>query len=377
MKICIVSNTHPTNDVRLYYKLAMSLAKQNEVYLITTNGIVNDTSNPYQMVVDVSSRHLAIWHLGKKVKELKPEIIICVEPLTLLIAWVLKKKLKFRVIFDVHEFFAISFSERFPRFFRLPAYLFYQLSLKQLMKIADAVFVVNQEMRNQLLGRNKRIPSLVLPNYPVKNVWDYECNIPGSLEQLCQMNFDLIYIGGLTEDRGIYKILKVVSLLKRDFPFLKVLILGKFFKIDTENRFNQSINDYNLNAIIYYQSWIPAEKIGLLLKRCRFGLWIFNPKNRRLRLSTPLKVLEYLSAGLPVITIKTPLMKALVEKNGVGICSAYQSKAIADASAKMLRLNDKEYKAMSNKCLELAENKFNWETMEPELFQVINGLGKK
>ena len=86
MKICIVSNTHPTNDVRLYYKLAMSLAKQHEVYLITTNGIVNDTSNPYQMVVDVSSRHLAIWHLGKKVKELKPEIIICVEPLTLLIA---------------------------------------------------------------------------------------------------------------------------------------------------------------------------------------------------------------------------------------------------------------------------------------------------
>jgi len=377
MKICIVSNTHPTNDVRLYYKLAMSLAKQNEVYLITTNGIVNDTSNPYQMVVDVSSRHLAIWHLGKKVKELKPEIIICVEPLTLLIAWVLKKKLKFRVIFDVHEFFAISFSERFPRFFRLPAYLFYQLSLKQLMKIADAVFVVNQEMRNQLLGRNKRIPSLVLPNYPVKNVWDYECNIPGSLEQICEMNFDFIYIGGLTEDRGVFKILKMVSILKQDFPFLKVLIVGKFFKKEVEQRFNQSINDYNLNALIYYQSWIPAEKIGLLLKRSKFGLWIFNPKNKRLQLSTPLKVLEYLAAGLPVLTIKTPIMKALIEKNGLGICSAYQSKALADACAKLLNLKQSEYQAMSDKCIKLTENKFNWEALEPELFKIINGLNSK
>ncbi|MGB3938258.1 MAG: glycosyltransferase [Candidatus Cloacimonas acidaminovorans] len=377
MKICIVSNSHPTNDVRLYYKLAMSLAKQNEVYLITTNGIVNNTHNPYQIVVDASSRRLAIWLLGKKVKELKPEIIICVEPLTLLIAWILKKKLKFKVVFDVHEFFALSFSERFPRVLRFPAYLFYQLFLKQLMKIADAVFTVNQEICNQLLGRNKRKPYLVLPNYPVKNVWDYECNIPGSLEQLCQMKFDFIYIGGLTEDRGIFKILKVVSLLKHDFPFLKVLILGKFFKTETEKRFNQSINDYNLNAIIYYQSWIPAEKIGLLLKRCRFGLWFFNPKNRRLRLSTPLKVLEYLSAGLPVITIKTPLMKALIEKNGVGICSAYQSNALADACAKMLKLSDDEYNAMSKKCLELSENKYNWETMEPELFKVINGLSKK
>ncbi len=132
-----------------------------------------------------------------------------------------------------------------------------------------------------------------------------------------------------------------------------------------------------MNAIIYYQSWIPAEKIGLLLKRCRFGLWFFNPKNRRLRLSTPLKVLEYLSAGLPVITIKTPLMKALIEKNGVGICSAYQSNALADACAKMLKLSDDEYNAMSKKCLELSENKYNWETMEPELFTVINGLSKK
>ncbi|HPN26630.1 MAG TPA: hypothetical protein PLD28_01910, partial [Candidatus Cloacimonas sp.] len=93
MKICIVTNTHPTNDVRLYYKLAMSLAKENEVYLITTNGVINNKLNPYQMVVDASSRWAAIWQLGKKVRDLKPDILICVEPLTLLIAWVLKHKL--------------------------------------------------------------------------------------------------------------------------------------------------------------------------------------------------------------------------------------------------------------------------------------------
>ena len=377
MKICIVSNTHSTSDVRLYYKLAISLAKQHEVYLITSNGTVNRAINPYQMVVDASSRWFAIWQLGKKVVEIKPDIIICVEPLTLLIAWVLKNKLHLKVIFDVHEFFAIAFSERFPRFLRFPTYLLYQVSLKQLLKIADVVFTVNSEMEKQMLSGNKRIISLVLPNYPVKNVWDYECNIPGSLEQLCQMNFDFIYIGGLTEDRGIFKILKTVSVLKQEFPLLKVLILGKFFKKEVENKFHQRINDYNLNAIIYYQSWIPAEKIGLLLKRCKFGLWVFNPKNKRLQLSTPLKVLEYLAAGLPVVTIKTPIMKELIEKNGLGICSAYQSKALADACAKLLNLKKNEYQTISKKCIELTENKFNWEALEPELFKLINGLKHK
>lgn len=77
MKICIVSNTHPTNDGCLYYKLAMSLAKQNEVYLITTNGIVNDTSNPYQILQLMFFPSFSDLAFRQKVKELKPDIIIC------------------------------------------------------------------------------------------------------------------------------------------------------------------------------------------------------------------------------------------------------------------------------------------------------------
>ncbi|MBP7310266.1 MAG: glycosyltransferase [Candidatus Cloacimonetes bacterium] len=372
MKICIISNAHPASDVRLYYKLAISLAKQHQVWLITATGLPNSEHNPYQIVVEPDSPRPALKHIQNEALKLKPDLVICVEPLTLLIARVLKRKLNCRVIFDVHEFYADAYAERFPFFLRPLAKLAYLAGLKYLQRIADGVFSVNQDILNQLLGADKAQRGTVLPNYPVKNVWDYACDTPGALAQLCEMRFDLIYAGGLTAQRGIFKIMKVATLLKHYFPELKILILGKFFDPKVEAEFNRSINDYNLNTVIYYQQWIPAEKIGLLLKRCRYGLWLFNPHSRRFRLSIPLKVLEYLSAGLPVITIKTPQMKALIEYNKLGVLTSYHARNIAATISKMLRLDETEYQAMSKRCLDVSATRFNWEALEPQIFAAIS-----
>ncbi len=377
MKICIISNAHPTNDVRLYYKLAMSFAKQHEVFLISTGGVVNTAHNPYQLVVDSDSPWNALGHLQRKVMELKPEILVCVEPLTLLVGMRLKKQMKLKLIFDVHEFYPDAFGERFPWLLRYPAKLAYLLALKYLQRSADALFAVNGEILKQLIGKDSTKRGTVLPNYPVKHVWDYACDTPGLLSQICEMNFDLIYIGGLTKNRGLFKILKLATLLKAEFPHLKILILGRFFNPSLEKAFHDSLNDYNLNAVIYYQEWIPSEKIGLLLRRSRFGLWLFNPTNRRFKLSTPLKVLEYMAAGLPTITVKTPMMKALVEYNGLGVCSSYKAKSLAEATAKLLRMPAEEYAAMSKRCLEITENRFNWEALEPQMFGVLEKLHKR
>jgi len=372
MRICILSNAHPSNDVRLYYKLGMSLAKRHEVWLITATGQPNDRTNPYQVVVEPDTPRLALKHIYHEALRIKPDLVICVEPLTLFTGKALKRKLKCKVIFDVHEFYADAFGERFPFFLRLPAKLAYLAILKHLQKSADAVIAVSSEVLTQLLGKDPAKRGTALPNYPVKNVWDYACDTPGALSQICEMHFDLIYVGGLTVARGIFKILKIATLLKEEFPQLKILILGKFFDAQVESEFNRSINDYNLNTVIYYQPWIPSEKIGLLLKRARFGLWLFNPHNRRFRLSTPLKVLEYLAAGLPVITVKTPLMKALIEHNKLGVLCPYQARQIANLTAKMLRLSESEYQDMSKRCLDMAESRFNWEALEPQLFAAID-----
>jgi len=88
----------------------------------------------------------------------------------------------------------------------------------------------------------------------------------------------------------------------------------------------------------------------------------------------PLKVMEYLAAGLPVVTTKTPLMSALIEKNGLGACAAYRSVDIATAIKKLLALKEEDYQKLSRHCLEQAEQRFNWEALEPELLAAVTAL---
>ncbi len=376
MKIVIITNSHPTNDIRLYHKMACSLAKIGEVWIIGTLGVTNSTANPYQIVVSAETKWSALYRIYRSARKIKPDVVVCVEPFTMLIGIRLKRALQAKLIFDVHEFFADAFAERFNRVLRYPMFLFYLAAERWLYKHADLATGVNEMILRQLSPQDKGAKTLVLPNYPVKNVWDYNPEIPHNIHSICDLNFDLIYIGGLTPDRGIFKMLKCCVLIKRDIPWLKVLFVGKFFSSALEQRFYDTINEYHLNSIIYYQSWLPPEKIGVLLKCAKLGLWIFNPANRRMYNAMPLKVLEYLSAGLPVVTIKSPIMNALIKTQHLGICAQYDSQALATAIISLLRLSPQEYQDMSARCIQIVEEKYNWESLEPSLLEAVKHLVK-
>ncbi|PKN80017.1 MAG: hypothetical protein CVU48_03720 [Candidatus Cloacimonetes bacterium HGW-Cloacimonetes-1] len=374
VKICIVSNSHPTNDVRLYYKIAKSLAKIGEVYLISTAGLTNKDQNPRQCVVSSESKWVALYQLYLKASKIRPDVVICVEPLTLFVGFALRRFQRTKIVFDVHEFFADAYAERFTPVLRYLAYRSYLSAERWLARRVDYVFGVNHLILKQLTGSKPWSNAHVLPNYPVKNVWDYNCEIPHSIHPICEMEFDLIYIGGLTVDRGIFVILESIALLRKVHPYVKVLIVGRFHNEDVEKTFYAKINTLNLNSVLYYQAWLPAEKIGVLLKRAKLGLWIFNPANKRMANALPLKVLEYLSAGLPLITIKTEIMNALIKANHLGICTDYQPQKLATAIASLLELSEPDYDVMSRACSHIVEEKYNWEAMEPELLRIIQTL---
>jgi glycosyltransferase involved in cell wall biosynthesis len=377
MKICIVTNSHHTTDVRMYYKIARSLAKLGEVYLISTSGVRNEAENPYQLIADAESSWFALFLLYQKAKKIKPDIVICVEPLTLFIGFALRRRFKTKVVFDVHEFFADAFAEKTKPPFSWYLKGMYLLFERWLQHRTDATIGVGDEILDQLVKGKKRSEAVTIPNYPVKNVWDYTCDMPRDLSHLCEMEFDLVYAGGLTRDRGVFKMLKAAYLLKQEFPHLRVLVVGKFFDPALEKEFLDRINALNLTAIVYYQKWLPAEKIGLLLKRSKVGLWLFNPQNTRMRKAVPLKVLEYFAAGLPVVSINTPLMNDLIEKNKVGFCCEYHSEAICKTVGTLLRLNAEDYDKMSKHAEELIEKKYNWEAVEPKLLDLMRRLASR
>lgn len=371
MKICILTNAHPSKDVRLYYKIAHTLAKIAQVYLLCPSGIQQKSVNPYQIVVRGENSWSTLRHLYDAALKIKPEMVICVEPLTVAVGILLKKRLKCALLVDIHEFYSQAFGERFHFPFSYIMRAMYRLGENYLNSFTDAAIGVSAEVLATALPFKYGKPTLVLPNYPVRSVWDYDCDVPAELEVICNTSFDLIYIGGLTRGRGIFHILQMVALLRKRYPSLKVLIVGRFHSPEDESEFNAKVISLNLQSIIYYQEWIPAEKIGILLKRCRVGLWTFDPRNRRMKRALPLKVLEYLAAGLPVLSSKSTLMRELIEKNKVGIVCDYNPSSMAKAARKLLELPEAEYQAMQERALQLIDSRYNWEILEDSLVELI------
>jgi glycosyltransferase involved in cell wall biosynthesis len=70
-------------------------------------------------------------------------------------------------------------------------------------------------------------------------------------------------------------------------------------------------------------------------------------------------------------------MYDLIEKNKFGYCSEYHSASIAEAISRILKLDKKQYQEMSKRCMDFIENKYNWESIEPELLDLVQNLAAK
>ncbi|MBM4404047.1 MAG: glycosyltransferase, partial [Candidatus Cloacimonetes bacterium] len=316
MKICILTLDHPTNETRVYHKIALTLARIAEVAVISRMGISSLQSNPALYLTDTESKWSTLWALYRTCRRLKPDIVICIEPWTLVVGRALQKRIGARLVYDIHEYYADAFTERFSPGLAFLAQRFYLMLERRWCRHADLYIAVNKLIVKKLLTRQQqRSRSIIIPNYPAKDTWGEVCELGGSLQYLCETEFDLVYIGGLSNDHGTFKLLKAISLLKRELSWLKVLIVGRFHFPGDETRFFKELNDYNLNAIVFYQKWIAPDKIGVLLRRSKIGLWMFNPSNQRFRKAIPLKLLEYYAAGLPVIATRSVMMNELISQN--------------------------------------------------------------
>ena len=153
MKICIISNSHLTGDVRLYHKLAKSLAQKAETYVLSGKGMINKELNPYQIIVDADSPNKILPSLYRECMRIKPDIVIPVEPLTVPVALLLRRRLGCRVIWDIHEFFAYAHGERY-HFLLRPFVRFAYLRFRACAGSVDFITAVNLSILQQLLRQD-------------------------------------------------------------------------------------------------------------------------------------------------------------------------------------------------------------------------------
>lgn len=369
VKICHVTCAHPGEDVRIFHKECVSLAKAGyDTYLVEQgdsydkNGvhIVGLGQMPDRRIERVTSFAKKAYRTALA---LDAQVYHLHDPELLPFALKLKKRGK-KVIFDSHERYTEQFRDKhyLPKWVSRTIAFIYGLAENHILKRIDAViFPCTMGGVNPFEGKCKR--ASIISNAAVLGEFFYRFDpaCPKKRRQIC-------YVGGLTEARGITE-----NILAAYAAGATLALAGVFSPVS----YGKELEELEAYDCVDLRGSLSRTEVADLLAESQIGLCTLLDQGQYLKIDTfGIKVFEYMSMGLPVILSNSPYNCAMVEKYGFGIC-VDPTNVRQQASAIRLLLNNPE------KAREMGENgrkaiveQFNWGIEEQKLFALYEDILK-
>ena len=327
-------------------KLMLSAFAYRSIRKIVYNKKLSNIISYYKFLQS-SSEKIAIG-LEKYLDE-RPEILQGEQEVAALACIKIGKKIGIPVVADIHNIW--------PEELAASGYLKRESdAFKNLMKLeksivenADGIISVNEFMKEYLISQFDVDPhkiSIVPPGGQVLFDIDEKLRLKTQTKKV-------IY-GGLVNPREhVDLFVKSMPHVYSKSPSTK-FILSK--KGESVKEIKSLCNSLNLKPDFYwFQSRESARK---LLKSCYIG--VLPSKNDIARkLGTPLKLLEYISNGLPVVANDIGSWCNIIKENKIGILTDDNPKDFAYGICTLLE--DKElYQEIQQNILKLLNEKYNW-----------------
>lgn len=291
-----------------------------------------------------------IQHVVDRIFSFHPDIVHIHEyEILLIVKELLKRDPKIKIIYDIHEDNPKQQAQWYRNNKRELAALavekMVQWKEKQVMKKATAVITVTDYI-SQLVSR-QHVNVFTVKNYPKA---DDICCVNDDLEKR-ESNY--CYAGGVTEDRGI-------TLLVKNSDSIE----GKFWIAgNMEQSYRERLSrEYPALWVqnVCYKGYLTREQVNEFYSSCVVGMCTlqFHPNYIN---ALPIKLFEYMAAGIPVVISDFPLWRQIVEDAGCGIIvDPYDEKAITEAVNRLLS-DRKLAKRMGDNGRRAVREKYSWE----------------
>jgi len=365
--ICIITTVHPPFDTRIFHKEARTLARAGyEVTLIAQhshNEVVDGvkiTGLPKPR--NRFSRTFGLtWRAFRTALRQRAEVYHFHDPELLPIGVLLKLFTRAKVIYDVHEDVPeqILTKHWIPALLRRPVAVVFNSLEKLLVRAADAVVVATEGIAEKFASFNP----VVVHNYPNLQMLPNPSTERGGGEEKV-----LIYAGGITELRGAREMVRALEQLKPACD-VELHLIGKFEPPELERKL-QALPGYQR---VRFLGWMKPENVYAHLAKADIGLVCLHPEPRFV-VALPVKLFEYMAAGLPVIASDFPLWKEIVEGSNCGLCvDPLDPQAIARA-IEFLITHPEEAREMGENGRRAVEEKYNWEHEGEKLLALYDKL---
>jgi glycosyltransferase involved in cell wall biosynthesis len=266
-----------------------------------------------------------------------------------------------RVVYDAHE--------DLPRTFLAKEYL-KKWTRRPLMKIAerfemfaarrfDAIVAATPVIGNRFLSCNPQ--TVVVNNFPMLDEI-----VPGDMRPWSARQDWAVYLGSLTRDRGAVELVEAMSLMPADLR--ATLKIAGLFNAPTLHSELQSLPGWKR---VDWLGYLSRAGVAQLLANCRVGIVVLGAEQAFME-SQPVKLFEYMAAGLPVVASDFRRWRRVVDGCGLMVNPNSPSE-IAFAIEYLLR-HPLEAEEMGKKGRAAVERFYNWKTEESKLIRLYASL---
>ena len=187
----------------------------------------------------------------------------------------------------------------------------------------------------------------------------------------------MIYIGLLSQNRGIFEIIKSIVIIKEKLPSVKMVFVGWFNDINFKNEVESYIALHNLSEYIEFEGKVPHELIPQYLNFADLGLVLLQPTSERYKKSEPTKLFEYMACGIPALVNDFVGVRNIINKEKCGVLiDPTNVKQIAEKTIDLLT-DDKKRKTLGECGKRAFEERYNWELLEKKLLFIYAKLDEK
>jgi len=363
MKIVHLTSVHQPNDIRIFHKECKSLAKADYDVVLVAPHERDEVIDGVQVrsVPRPESRWsrmcLTVWRVYRAALQEDAALYHFHDPELIPCALLLRMCGKL-VVYDAHEDLPrqILGKHYLKRFLRPVLSKGVEAVENFAARRFSAICTATPYIRDRFSRLNSN--SIDINNFPSQE------ELSLSEIRWSDRQTKICYVGGIAEVRGIMELLDAIADID-----VRLDLAGNFSPHSLRERLVGKPGWHKVNEL----GFIDRIRIKEVLATCKVGIITCLPLPNYVH-AQPIKMFEYMAAGIPVVASDFPLWREIVEGHNCGLC-VDPTEPVAIAKAINSLLGDDEMAAtMGENGRKAVEKIFNWGNEEKKLVNLYRRL---
>ncbi|MFT7405569.1 glycosyltransferase family 4 protein [Zhongshania sp.] len=361
-----ITSVHPRYDTRIFHKECLSLVKFGyDVSLIVADGIGCEVLSGVS-ISDVGTERgrikrffLVGLRVYRQAINSSADIYHIHDPELIFVGLLLRLCGK-KVVFDSHEDVPKQILDK-PYFNKPTAFLVssaYRVIERLAIPLFSGVVAATSTIRNKFAIMNSKV--IDVNNFPTKR----GRGVSGSVST--DGKIFVCYVGAISETRGILEIVDAMDLCRSN---VYLLLGGKFGVANLKDKVSRRKGWSKVD----YLGYLSRDEVDAVLSRSVAGLVTLYPTASYVE-ALPVKMFEYMNAGIPVISSDFKILTEIVKNVGCGLCVNPKDPIEIAKAIDCLVENSVEAKEMGLRGKGAIDEVYNWDNEENKLIEFYDSL---